>query len=328
MKGVDELNNCGTSSFLTSRDRKGALSVDVDSLSRLCRGIRNVDADENDVTYRRILPRFLDFFKARKVRATFFIVGEDVRTDEHRSMLRRIVDEGHELGNHTFSHILDFSSLPRKEKEQEIAQCEEVIGDATGTRPLGFRAPGFDINSETMRILEERQYRYDSSIFPTAAGPLYFLILFALSGKPSRLKPMRNFMNSFAPLRPYHPGCKRVYCRGDSRVLEVPVNAVPGFRVPFYGSWSLATGSRRLFDYSFKKLLRSAIPLHYVLHAADLYDRDRDVVDERIRRLKYHSVTRGFGEKIEFYRYIFDRLLGAAELVPLREFVADGTDGC
>ena len=64
-----------------------------------------------------------------------------------------------------------------------------------------------------------------------------------------------------------------------------------------------------------------------MLHAADLYDRDHDEVDEQIRSLRYHSVTKSYDEKMKFYRYIFDSLLDTAELVPLREFVTDGING-
>mgnify|MGYP001282464622 CR=1 FL=1 len=71
-------------------------------------------------------PRLLDALAGARIQATFFIVGE--RAERHPELVRRIVDEGHELGNHTWSH-----SEPRHTSRrmflEEITRTDELIQD-------------------------------------------------------------------------------------------------------------------------------------------------------------------------------------------------------
>ena len=48
------------------------------------------------------IPKILDILNEKKIKATFFVVGQQVRY--HPEMLKRIINEGHEIGNHSWSH--------------------------------------------------------------------------------------------------------------------------------------------------------------------------------------------------------------------------------
>jgi peptidoglycan/xylan/chitin deacetylase (PgdA/CDA1 family) len=78
----------------------------------------------------------LDVLAARSVRATFFLVGHNVRRSP--DLARRMVAEGHEVGNHTDTH----PKLPELDDacvEAEIASCQEAIDALVGVRPRVFR---------------------------------------------------------------------------------------------------------------------------------------------------------------------------------------------
>jgi peptidoglycan/xylan/chitin deacetylase (PgdA/CDA1 family) len=86
----------------------------------------------------RYTPEILRTLKAHDVRAMFFVCGE--RVVENKGMLRRMADEGHLVGNHTWSHPL-LPALSRSAIRSEMERTSEVIEEAYGERPGWFRAP-------------------------------------------------------------------------------------------------------------------------------------------------------------------------------------------
>ncbi len=82
--------------------------------------------------------QILDILKARRVRATFFVTGSNCR--RFPAALKRLALEGHEIGNHTWTHEV----LPLKSSslvKEEIRKTSDIIEEHTGRRPTLFRAP-------------------------------------------------------------------------------------------------------------------------------------------------------------------------------------------
>ncbi|OIJ67290.1 polysaccharide deacetylase family protein [Streptomyces mangrovisoli] len=86
----------------------------------------------------RYTPHILDTLAEYDVRATFFVCGE--QADWNRRLLSRMADEGHVVGNHTWSHPL-LTKLTRSRIRSEMERTTQVIVDAYGERPQWFRAP-------------------------------------------------------------------------------------------------------------------------------------------------------------------------------------------
>lgn len=86
----------------------------------------------------RYTPAILDTLARYDVRAMFFVCGE-MATD-NRDLLRRMADEGHVIGNHTWTHPL-IPRLSRPDLASEIGRTSEVVQQAVGEAPLWFRAP-------------------------------------------------------------------------------------------------------------------------------------------------------------------------------------------
>jgi peptidoglycan-N-acetylglucosamine deacetylase len=83
-------------------------------------------------------PRLLDMLKARHLKATFFLVGKNVQA--HPELVRRIIAEGHEVGNHTWDHP-QLSKLSDAQATDEIEKTQDAIRAACGVTPTLLRPP-------------------------------------------------------------------------------------------------------------------------------------------------------------------------------------------
>ena len=83
-------------------------------------------------------PPILDVLKKENVKATFFLIG--VQADKFSGVTRRIYDEGHEIGNHTFTHP-DVSNIGRRYMEVELNLTERFLASELGVKPIYFRPP-------------------------------------------------------------------------------------------------------------------------------------------------------------------------------------------
>jgi len=91
-------------------------------------------------------PQVLDLLAAHDARATFFVVGEQVA--DHPDIAARIVDEGHAIGNHTWSHAR-LTEVPEATFTREILDTQAIVEEATGTTPSCLRPP-FGARDETV----------------------------------------------------------------------------------------------------------------------------------------------------------------------------------
>jgi peptidoglycan/xylan/chitin deacetylase (PgdA/CDA1 family) len=93
----------------------------------------------------------LDILRANHIKATFFLCGANA--ERYPELVRRIRDEGHEIGNHTWSHPYLYLAS-RETLASEIDRTQDVLEKITGTRPVWFRPPfgvrGFPL-SEILR---------------------------------------------------------------------------------------------------------------------------------------------------------------------------------
>ena len=88
----------------------------------------------------RWTPQILDTLRSRGARATFFVVGQNV--DTHQRLLQRIYDEGHEIGNHTYSHP-NLALTTERRSRIEIDATSSLIEAVLNRRVAFFRPPYF-----------------------------------------------------------------------------------------------------------------------------------------------------------------------------------------
>jgi peptidoglycan/xylan/chitin deacetylase (PgdA/CDA1 family) len=83
--------------------------------------------------------KLLDILKTHNVPAAFFCIGN--RVNEHRDLVRRIHDEGHLVGNHSYWHAATFDLLPASKVEKELVDTNAAIKSSIGVTPKFFRPP-------------------------------------------------------------------------------------------------------------------------------------------------------------------------------------------
>jgi cellulose synthase/poly-beta-1,6-N-acetylglucosamine synthase-like glycosyltransferase/peptidoglycan/xylan/chitin deacetylase (PgdA/CDA1 family)/spore germination protein YaaH len=85
-------------------------------------------------------PKILDILKQENVKAAFFIVGSNGQTNP--AIVKRILDDGHEIGNHSFTHP-NLGEVPRQVVDLELNTTQRLIESLTGRSTRLFRAPYF-----------------------------------------------------------------------------------------------------------------------------------------------------------------------------------------
>ncbi len=146
-----------------------ALSIDVEDYFQVAAFAARISYSDWDLCGSRIernVDLILGLLADRETKATFFTLGWIA--DRYPGLVRRIVDEGHELASHGYSHQ-KASLQTSREFSADIARAKSALEDIGGIEVKGYRAPSFSIGSENMwalECIEKAGYRYSSSIYP------------------------------------------------------------------------------------------------------------------------------------------------------------------
>ncbi len=199
-----------------------AMSIDVEDyfqVQAFAGHVRRQDWDGFERRFEANTGLILDLLAAADVKATFFTLGWAAQRS--KQLIRRIVNEGHELASHGMAHFRADLQSP-EEFRRDTAESKAILEDVGGVKVSGYRAATFSIglrNLWAFDILADEGYAYSSSINPVRHD------LYGLPG---------------APRQPFYP------CT-DDRIIEFPITGVRylGRNFPFGGG-----GFFRLLPYS------------------------------------------------------------------------------
>jgi peptidoglycan/xylan/chitin deacetylase (PgdA/CDA1 family) len=184
----------------------------------------------------------LDFFAENRITATLFVIARSVHDARQRPLLEMAVAQGHEIASHSLTHQY-LTDIDRVGKRREIAESRTLLEDELGVPVRGFRAPGYRIDRESLELLAEAGYAYDSSAFPTAVYAA------ALDSSVSALR---------LPHRPLP----------DRDLMEWPMPDHRPFPIPFNPSYALVAGDW-LFRAGLARFQRGGRPLTLLFHLID-----------------------------------------------------------
>ncbi|QUH25847.1 polysaccharide deacetylase family protein [Serpentinicella alkaliphila] len=121
--------------------------------------VRNGDENQkiialtfDDGPHPRFTPQILDLLKEYDAKGTFFVLGKHVKV--YPEVVERIKIEGHEVGNHTYTHI-DVTKSSYWKIKKEFEDTQNIIYSVTGSKPNIFRPPFGFINNAALHIVQE-----------------------------------------------------------------------------------------------------------------------------------------------------------------------------
>ena len=106
-------------------------------------------------------PRLVRLFDKLGIKTTWFIPGHSVET--FPGEIRMIVDAGHELGMHGYSHENPIS-MSAEQEEAVLLKCIDLLGQVSGKRPSGYVAPWWEFSHVTNELLLKHGIKYDHSL--------------------------------------------------------------------------------------------------------------------------------------------------------------------
>jgi len=116
------------------------------------------------------VPRLLTLFERHNLRTTFFVPGHSIETFPDSTKM--IVDAGHEIGIHGYSHENPIA-MTRVQEEAILDRCIDLVEKASGQRPTGYVAPWWEFSPVTNELLLERGIKYDHSLMHRDFEPYY-----------------------------------------------------------------------------------------------------------------------------------------------------------
>ncbi len=106
-------------------------------------------------------PRLLKLFDKLGLKTTWFIPGHSIETFMEQT--RMIVDAGHEIGLHGYSHENPIAMTPEQE-ETVLLKCIDLVAEVSGRRPTGYVAPWWEFSHVTNELLLKHGIKYDHSL--------------------------------------------------------------------------------------------------------------------------------------------------------------------
>lgn len=185
----------------------------------------------------------LAFFETLGVKATLFVVAEDIEDDVRCSWLRRAVSHGHEIASHTITHA-PLTQLDPERREREIRGSRERLERTLDVPVTGFRAPGFFLDRDVLERVRAAGYAYDSSLF-AERRIARTLGLATIEPAPHTLPPID--------------------------LVELPLPAYRPLPFPWHPCYSLILGTW-YFRTGLRRHARGATPLVMLMHLTDFAD--------------------------------------------------------
>jgi peptidoglycan/xylan/chitin deacetylase (PgdA/CDA1 family) len=109
------------------------------------------------------VPRILRLLAREQIKATFYIPGHTV--DSYPAVCAEIRDAGHEIGHHGYLH--ESPVQLDEQREREVLEKGLEALQRIEVKPAGYRSPGWDLSPNSVRLLQEYGFVYDSSMMAT-----------------------------------------------------------------------------------------------------------------------------------------------------------------
>lgn len=295
--------------------------VDVDSPIKLMNfyRINNVkfEKKELELFYETSWDRALVFFEKHNIKATFFVVGDEIESSVAiQNVILKAFKAGHEIENHTYSHPFGLASLSEDKIINEIIKCNKIIEKVTGCIPVGFRSPGYSINPKIINLLEKNGFEYDSSGFWSIMNPLLKISHRFIFKNGLKNEGFGNITRKL-PQKPYKPVKNNLLLKSNNnrKIWELPLPRTVILGLPFYNNFNL------WIPFFFSNYFSSYIRKPYIVYLFHIIE-FMDLKDNLPKELKLHpNLKTPLDIKLRRSDIIINNLCKHYELIKTREFM-------
>ena len=271
-----------------------SLSMDLDNKWAYLRAAGRSDWADRPGYFPIAIDRIVETLGELGLPLTVFLVGRDLVDDADCDAIGSFDRlPNWEPANHSLDHLPWMHTMESDQIAAEVETTHDRIVQVTGTRPWGFRGPGFSCPDEVLRVLVKNDYLYDASIFPTSIAPIARMVFLMKSNlKGEQRERAKKLYGGFASLRqPNRPFRRSVEQRADQdadpnadpkSLWEMPVTVMPWTRTPIHFSYftylaSFSTLAAKTYFRSAISLCRmTGTPPSLLLHPPDFLGCDDD----------------------------------------------------
>jgi peptidoglycan/xylan/chitin deacetylase (PgdA/CDA1 family) len=115
-------------------------------------------------------PRLLALLRKHSIASSWYVPGHTI--DTYPDAVKAVVDAGHEIAHHGWTHRPP-ASLTREEEEEELVRGNESIKRISGRYARGYRSPSWDLSPHSVELMLEHGFVYDSSMMGDDYTPYY-----------------------------------------------------------------------------------------------------------------------------------------------------------
>jgi len=248
-----------------------------------------VNVDNEDMKLRQsfiveAMTNALALLNETNTKAVIFVVAKDLEQNvKYQILLKQFLNDGHAIGNHSYSHSESFHRWNREPQTRDIELAHKVISETLNYKSIYFRGPGYSSSHAIQESLLKMGYLYDCTKIPLVYSTvldLYFKI------NKNRNKSFPNILRLsdlyFSLANPI-PGIK-----------ELPIHPKKIWGIPIYSTWIFQNKNRR--QYFLKLIEKTQRP--FLFHAIDFLDYSSN--KSKIPALRIESI-----ERFEVIRKIF-----------------------
>ena len=299
--------------------RYAAININFDSLG----AAYGFPPNYRDKSFTDVGERFLNLSRKYGFKYSIYVIGKDLEKSENREIVKEWSLQGHEIGNHSWSHPYDLGSMKYDEVRKEVELSHELISKTTGVEPKGFIAPNWSTSKELINVLIDLNYTYDTSSFPS---PLMYLSLMKMLWNHRKYKRTRirqilkrkdylTFLRGFR--RPYYTKGgipKDIKAEnGGLLILPLPVNR---YRIPCWHTLGFVL-RWKLQNLILRSCLSELDAFYYLVHPADLIT-SHDIDDKR--DLHWERVRGSLEDKLSYLKGVLSVIIGSGrKIITMKE---------
>jgi len=247
------------------------ININLDSLGEAY----NYPKGFRDPSFFSVFDRIQGLADKYGFKLSIYVIGRDLEDPEVYARVRHWSGIGHEIGNHTWTHLINFGAINPARIKDDIRRTHDRITECTEKEPKGFIAPNWSTSSAVVSALIDLKYLYDTSAFPSIF--LYPAILknaYNSIKNTAKLKRLLTRKDWLLPLRcPTEPhfvnrDFKRAEAGDKERILIIPMPVKNRFFPPCWHTLGF------MFGWAFhmrmiSSMLKNGGAFYYLMHPAD-----------------------------------------------------------